>query len=84
MWHDDVDLLAYHDRAGRSGLKLALQEVDGRFFLHVSALPVYPPLGSTIAVHSAVPLPERDVVVINSEALCEECDEPASLRTPSR
>jgi hypothetical protein len=43
----------------------------------VSTLPVYPPLGSTIAVHSAVPLPGRDVVVINSEALSEECDEPA-------
>src|SRR5262249_37349191 len=44
---------------------------------HVSTLPVYPPLGSTIAVHSAVPLPGRDVVVINSEALQENCDEPA-------
>jgi hypothetical protein len=29
-------------------------------------------------VHSAVPLPGRDVVVINDEALREECDEPAS------
>ena len=47
---------------------------------HVSTLPVYPPLGSTIAVHSAVPLPGRDVVVINSEALRESCDEPAWLR----
>ena len=45
---------------------------------HVSTLPVYPPLGSTIAVHSAVPLPGRDVVVINDEALREYCDEPAS------
>jgi hypothetical protein len=45
---------------------------------HVSTLPVYPPLGSTIAVHSAVPLPGRDVVVINDEALRENCDEPAS------
>jgi len=44
---------------------------------HVATLPVYPPLGSTIAVHSAVPLPDRDVVVINSEALRENCDEPA-------
>src|SRR5262249_1581312 len=35
----------------------------------VPPLPVSPPLGSTIAVHSAVPLPGRDVVVINSEAL---------------
>src|SRR5215471_17104905 len=44
---------------------------------HVATLPVYPPLGSTIAVHSAVPLPGRDIVVINSEALRENCDEPA-------
>src|SRR5262245_19840505 len=36
MWHDNVDLLAYHDLDGRSGLKLALQEVDGRFFLYVA------------------------------------------------
>jgi hypothetical protein len=36
---------------------------------HVSTLPVYLPLGSTIAVHSAVPLPGRDVLVINDEAL---------------
>ena len=42
---------------------------------HVSTLPVYPPLGSTNAVHSAVPLPGRHVVVINDEALREYCDE---------
>ena len=36
MWHENVDLLAYHDLDGRSGLKLALQEVDGHFFLHVA------------------------------------------------
>ena len=38
MWHDNVDLLAYHDLDGRSGLKLALQEVDGQFFLYVAGL----------------------------------------------
>jgi hypothetical protein len=42
---------------------------------HVSTLSVYPPLGSTIAVHSAVPLVNRDVVVINSEALQERGNE---------
>ena len=36
MWHNNVDPLAYHDLDGRSGLKLALQEVDGRFFLYVA------------------------------------------------
>ena len=36
MWAHNVDLLAYHDLDGRSGLKLALQEAGGRFFLYVS------------------------------------------------
>src|SRR5499425_2197174 len=36
MWRHNVDLLAYHDLDGRSGLKLALQEADGRFFLYVA------------------------------------------------
>lgn len=45
---------------------------------HISTLSVSPPLGSSIAVHSAVPLAGRDVVVINSEALRENCDEPTS------
>jgi hypothetical protein len=31
-----VDLLAYRDLDGRSGLKLALQEVDGHFFRYVA------------------------------------------------
>jgi hypothetical protein len=30
MWHHNVDLLAYHDLDGRSGFKLAIQELDGR------------------------------------------------------
>jgi len=36
MWHHNVELLAYHDLDGRSGFKLALQEVEGRFFLYVA------------------------------------------------
>ena len=36
MWRRNVDLLAYHDLDGRSGLKLALQEAGGRFFLYVA------------------------------------------------
>ena len=36
MWHHNVDLLADHDLDGRSGLKLALQEAGGRFFLYVA------------------------------------------------
>jgi hypothetical protein len=32
----NLELLAYHDLDGRSGFKLALQEVDSRFFLYVA------------------------------------------------
>jgi hypothetical protein len=61
----------------RGGMVI-LDITDKHHPAHVSTLPVYPPLGSTIAVHSAVPLPGRDIVVINDEALREDCDEPAS------
>jgi len=61
----------------RGGM-IILDIADKHHPQHVSTLPVYPALGSTIAVHSAVPLPGRDVVVINDEALREYCDEPAS------
>lgn len=62
----------------RAGLVI-LDVGDVAIPAHISTLPVYPPLGSTIAVHSAVPLPGRDVVVINSEALHERCAEPAGF-----
>lgn len=42
----------------------------------VGQLPVHPPLGSRIAAHSAVPLRDRPLVVLNSEALAESCREP--------
>jgi len=45
----------------------------------VGQLDVNPPLGSRIALHTAVPLPERELVVINSEALRECCDEPLNF-----
>jgi hypothetical protein len=45
----------------------------------VSSLSVYPPLGSSIAVHSAIPLPDRQLVVINSEALNERCQEAVNM-----
>lgn len=44
----------------------------------VSSLSMYPPLGSSIATHTAVPLVDRQLVVVNSEALREDCDEPAN------
>jgi hypothetical protein len=42
----------------------------------VGSLDVSPPLGSTIAMHSAIPLPDRQLVIVNSEALNERCAEP--------
>jgi hypothetical protein len=44
----------------------------------VGQLPVRPPLGTRIAAHSAVPLAERRLVVLNSEALEEGCNEPVN------
>jgi hypothetical protein len=42
----------------------------------VSDLSFSPPFQSFIAVHSAVPLNGRPLVVVNSEAISERCDEP--------
>ncbi len=42
----------------------------------VGHLPVRPPLGSQVAAHTAVPLPARGLVVLNSEAIAEGCEEP--------
>jgi hypothetical protein len=36
VWNKNIDLIAYHDLDGRTGLKLALQEVAGRYFLYVA------------------------------------------------
>lgn len=41
-------------------------------------LDVHPPLGSGIAVHTIVPLPGRNLAIINSEALAEKCQEPVN------
>ncbi|MBC7778849.1 MAG: alcohol dehydrogenase catalytic domain-containing protein, partial [Proteobacteria bacterium] len=42
----------------------------------VSDLPFSPPFASRIAVHTALPLTGRPLVVVNSEAIAERCDEP--------
>ena len=42
----------------------------------VSDLPFSPPFASRIAVHTALPLTKRPLVVVNSEAIQERCDEP--------
>ena len=38
-------------------------------------LQVRPPLGSQVAAHSAVPLPRRNMLIWNSEAIAENCEE---------
>lgn len=42
----------------------------------VSDLPFSPPFQSFIAVHTAVPLTKRPLVLVNSEAIAENCGEP--------
>ena len=42
----------------------------------VSRLPFSPPFQTRIAVHTAVPLPARKLVAVNSEAIAEDCREP--------
>jgi hypothetical protein len=42
----------------------------------VGDLPFSPPFQTFIAVHTAVPLQGRDLVIVNSEAIKENCDEP--------
>ena len=42
----------------------------------ISDLPFSPPFVNFISVHTAVPLQGRDLVVVNSEAIRENCEEP--------
>ncbi|HEX9461195.1 MAG TPA: hypothetical protein VGB82_01225 [Alphaproteobacteria bacterium] len=42
----------------------------------VSDLPFSPPFQSFIAVHTAQPLTKRELAVVNSEAIAENCNEP--------
>lgn len=42
----------------------------------ISDLPFSPPFAANIAVHTAQPLTKRPLVVVNSEAIVENCDEP--------
>ncbi|MBS1868589.1 MAG: hypothetical protein JSS99_02910 [Actinobacteria bacterium] len=45
----------------------------------VSSLSFYPPLGSSIAAHTVVPIPERKLAIVNSEALHEHAQEPLAF-----
>ena len=42
----------------------------------ISDLPFCPPFQTFIAVHTAVPLQDRNLVIVNSEAIKENCEEP--------
>ena len=42
----------------------------------VSDLPFSPPFQSFIAVHTALPLTRRELAIVNSEAIAENCNEP--------
>ena len=42
----------------------------------VSDLPFSPPFQSFIAVHTALPLTKRELAIVNSEAIAENCNEP--------
>ncbi|MDP6173961.1 MAG: hypothetical protein QGF09_07350, partial [Rhodospirillales bacterium] len=45
----------------------------------VGGLNFAPPFNPFVGVHSAVPLPDRNLVIVNSEAIREECDEPLNF-----
>jgi hypothetical protein len=45
----------------------------------VSTLSAYPPLGSTVGMHTVIPLPDRGIAIVNDEALAEKRDEPLNF-----
>jgi hypothetical protein len=45
----------------------------------VSTLSAYPPLGSTCGMHTVIPVPERNLAIVNDEALNERRDEPLNF-----
>jgi hypothetical protein len=44
----------------------------------VGQLSFCPPFNPNIGMHSAIPIPDRKLVVVNSEAIAENCAEPAN------
>ncbi|HEY0869448.1 MAG TPA: hypothetical protein VGD55_03535 [Acidothermaceae bacterium] len=67
---DDIAYLPYGD----SGL-VVLDVADSSNPQLLGHLSVRPPLGSQVAAHSAVPLPDRNLLILNSEAIAENCEE---------
>lgn len=67
----DRTYLAY----GAAGL-VVLDITDPAAPQVVGRLELAPPFNPVIAAHTAVPLPGRQLLVLNSEAIEEDCDEP--------
>lgn len=67
----DRAYLAY----GAAGL-IILDIADPSHPREVGRLPLAPPFNPVIAAHTSVPLPDRRLVALNSEAIEEGCDEP--------
>lgn len=67
----DRAYLAY----GAAGLVI-LEISDPARPLLVARLPLAPPFNPVIAAHTAMPLPARQLLAMNSEAIEEDCDEP--------
>jgi len=63
---------------GGAGLVI-LDVSDVRTPRLVGRLGFSPPFPGFIGVHTAVPLPARKLVVVNSEAIAENCDEPVGF-----
>ncbi len=66
--------LAYLPYAGAGLAIVDLSKIESPRL--VGHLDVHPPLGSGIAVHTVVPLKDRPLALLNSEALAERCQEP--------
>jgi len=62
-------------RCGAAGLVILDIEDPAKPRL-VCRLELAPPFNPVIAAHTAVPLPGRGLVLVNSEAIEEDCDEP--------
>jgi hypothetical protein len=46
---------------------------------HISTLSAYPPLGSSCGMHTVVPIPDRNIAIVNDEALNENRGEPLNF-----
>lgn len=69
--------LAYLSYSGAGLVILDISDIGAPRL--VSHLPFYPPFGGRFACHTAVPLPRRKAVVVNSEMIEERCAGPLNF-----